>query len=170
MVCLTQARGQTKTEVKVDLMAHALHLENSDLGVAREGVRNFLADQGAAEKKGVRHVYGDPDVIADVTKKLKAKQLSLHSNEVRSISFLWNSFELPGVFHVIFNPVQAAFEGIEEWSTYYPQLKAICKSLGEPSYKEVHLEQTFADVSPTVLPWSTTWDTINQAPFIILLF
>ena len=146
MVCLTQARGQTQTETKVGLMAQSLVLENSNLTNARASVRGYLADQGAAEKKGVRHVFGDPDEIAAVTKRLKSKEISLHSEECRNICFLWNALEVPGVFHIIYNPVQASFEGVDEWNSYFPQLKGICKSLGEPSYKEVHLETTFKDL------------------------
>ena len=145
MVCLTQARGQSQTEAKISLMSQALQLENSDLTDARRSVKCYLADQGAAERKGKRHVIGDVERIEDIVARLKSGALAHHSEEARSVIFLWNAFEIPGIFHLIYNPLQAAFESLDEWDTYYPQLKAICRSLGDPSYRQVHLAKTFAD-------------------------
>ena len=148
-MCLTQARGQTQTEAKVLLMSQALQLENPSLPDARNSVKCYLADQGASERKGVKHVCGPQEVIDDVSRRLKNKTLAAHSVEARNITLLPNAMEMPGIFHIIYNALQHAFESLEEWDTYLPQLKAICKSLGESSYKSLHMVTTFKDDQPS---------------------
>ena len=145
---MTQARQQATTETKVAYLAHAAQLENHDLNVFRGEVLNFLCDQGSAEKNIGGHTFGPPEEIQRTMKMLADGTIANHSAQARNCIFLWNSFEQAACFHVLYNPFQEACESLEEWQAYSQELKAICKSLAEPSFKEVQLAHTFKDYCP----------------------
>lgn len=147
LICLQQARGKSKTENKVYLLSHALQVENRCLDTMRSEIKGFLVDQGSAEKKIRKHAWGTATEIRDVGHAIKAGTLKLSDARARQTMFLHNAFEQPAIFHVLFNPLQEGFEKLAEWNLYIVQLRAICKSIGEPSYKEVHLEVTFKDLT-----------------------
>jgi len=50
----------------------------------------------------------------------------------------------------MFNPVEEALKKLPEWPRYERQLKAICKMLGEKSYKQMVLETMFDGAPPLV--------------------
>ena len=148
---MTQARGQSHTEHKVAYISHALQLEAESLGQRRLEVKNFLVDQCASEQKAVRHTYGDPEVVKSTLDRLKSKELRLFDEPVRNITFLPNAFTQPAIMHVLWNPIKEAFEALPEWQIYFPGLKAICKSLSDSSYKELHMAKTFQDFPSSYL-------------------
>ena len=144
-VNLPQARGQSKAENKVSLLAHCLQLEHKNLFNARDETIGFLVDQCSAERKIKKHAYGSLEEVKEVAHLVASKLLNLSDERARRVIFLPNCIEQPAIFHVLYNPLEEAFTSLSGWDVYVTQLRAICKSIGDSSYKELQLATTFKD-------------------------
>ena len=83
--------------------------------------------------------------VKEVAHLIANKLLNLSDERARQATFLPNCIEQPAIFHVLYNPLEEAFTSLSEWDLYVTQLRAICKSIGDPSYKELQLATTFKD-------------------------
>jgi hypothetical protein len=54
-----------------------------------------------------------------------------------------NALVQPGIWHVLFNPLERAWLALPEFKHFDTQLKAVVKVLGDKSYKDMLLEVTF---------------------------
>ena len=124
LVNLQQARGQSKAENKVSLLAQCLQLENPCLETARNEIVGFLVDQCSAERKIKKHAWGSIEEVKEVANLVSKGLLNLSDERSRKAIFLPNSIEQPAIFHVLFNPLEEAFTSLAEWNLYVVQLKA----------------------------------------------
>ncbi|CAK0836156.1 unnamed protein product, partial [Prorocentrum cordatum] len=111
-------------------------------------VKGYCRDQGSAERgvasAPIGHVAGQ---VAEQFARLSAGDTSIedvHNN----IAHWPNCIETSDWCHIVMNALQESIENEPFWAEYEPCLKACCKILGDKSYKQVLLNDAFADASP----------------------
>ena len=90
-----------------------------------------------------RGPFGDKDEIKDVCTLLLRGTMRHYEPRAKKICFLVNALVQPGIWHVLFNPLERAWLALPEFKHFDTQLKAFVKVLGDKSYKDMLLEVTF---------------------------
>jgi hypothetical protein len=144
LVVTTIARGESSTVVKREQIAHSLALESGigNLTTCRKQVKGYLSDQGV--EFGVRRsTFGSASSNKAVLDGVKSGAIDAAAHIVTSLVFLMNALQQIGILHVLFNALETAFTELPEWKDFETRLKAICKLLGDQSYKERLLAKCF---------------------------
>ena len=141
------SRGKGSIAVKIAKVAHSIMVENGEdkLWGRRCETKGFVGDQ--AERGVPRGPFGDKDEINDVCTALLQGTMSHFNPRAKNICFMMNALTQPGIWHVLFNPLEKAWTSLPEFKQFDIELKAVVKVLGDKSYKELMLEVTFADAT-----------------------
>ena len=146
---MTQCFGRrhSTTASKVNRFVDSIIFENSvgHMGAYRDGVKNFLRGQGSTERNIPRSPFGSQDEIQTTLSALRRGDLHLHQPKARELTLLWNAFDQPGVWHILYNPLKNKLKALPEWKKFEQQLKALVKVHCDESYKKLLLETMYKD-------------------------
>lgn len=141
----TNARGKTKTCNKKLRAFNSIVIEAGDenFPTYRTQSKTYLRYQAGAERNIMHGTVGNRQLVKDVLQAVRAGNMNMADDLVKDILLLPDAMEQFDCFHVLYNALKRALESLPEWEEFLELLKAICKVLGEKSYKEVCMKTWF---------------------------
>jgi len=141
MILQTIGKKHSSVADKLAKVVNSATLEcgQQNLSGWRSEVKNYLTDQGAAERGVARAPLGSLD---DIRKVIDAQ--SLQSQAAADIVFLPMAYEQPGVLHNFGNALEATLKSVPEWAGYETKLRGVVKALGDHENKPLLIKEMFS--------------------------